>query len=80
MVLAKSPNENLNYALPIGMVIDAGNQATFDQRFLTKLTFMQESKIYALKDAFPLPLSWGSFEQKYQQVIQQHADEARANC
>lgn len=78
VVIAKSPNENLNYALPIGIVRDAPRKALFDRRFLTKLPFMQGSRVYTLKDEFSLPLSWTAFEHRYQQVIQRHSDEARA--
>ncbi|HTB67738.1 MAG TPA: serine protease, partial [Steroidobacteraceae bacterium] len=42
VVIAKSPNENLNYALPIANVLDAPPlQARFDQRALTRLPFAQ---------------------------------------
>lgn len=78
VVIAKSPNENLNYALPIGIVLDAPKKALFERRFLTKLPFMQGSRVYTLKDAFSVPLSWTAFERQYQRVIQRHGDEARA--
>ena len=77
IVIAKSPNENLNYALPVGIVLDAPQKALFDRRFLTALPFMQGSKVYTLKDEFGLPLSWPSFDREYQRVVQRHTDEAR---
>lgn len=77
VVIAKSPNENLNYALPIGLVVDAPKKALFDRRFLSALPFMQGSKVYTLKDEFALPLSWSAFARRYQQVIQRHSDAAR---
>lgn len=78
IVIAKSPNENLNYALPIGLVLNAPRKALFDRRFLTKLPFIQGSRVYTLKDGFTLPLSWTAFEHDYQQVIERHNDDARA--
>ena len=77
VVIAKSPNENLNYALPIGIVLDAPGKALFDRRFLAALPFMQGSRVYTLKDGFNLPLSWTAFEREYQQVVRRHSDEAR---
>jgi serine protease Do len=77
VVIAKSPNENLNYALPIGIVLDAPGKALFDRRFLATLPFMQGSKVYTLKDEYALPLSWKAFEREYEQAIRRHSDEAR---
>jgi serine protease Do len=77
IVIAKSPNENLYYALPIGLVLDAPKKALFDRRFLTELPFMQGSRVYTLKDEFALPLSWATFDREYQRVVQRHTDEAR---
>ncbi|HUN72313.1 MAG TPA: TonB family protein [Steroidobacteraceae bacterium] len=77
VVIAKSPNENLNYALPIGIVLDAPKKALFDRRLLTQLPFMQGTRVYTLKAEFLLPLSWTAFEQQLQQVIHRHGTEAR---
>ncbi len=79
VVIAKSPNENLNYALPIANVLDAPPlQARFDQRALTRLPFAQVSQTYTLKDEFALPLSWDKFNRTYLAVMSRHNDEARA--
>lgn len=77
VIIAKSPNENLNYALPIGIVLDAPAKGIFDRRFLTAFPFMQASRVYTLKDEFTLPLSWTAFEHEYERVIERHSDEAR---
>jgi serine protease Do len=78
VVVAKSPNENLNYALPIANVLDAPKlKARFDQRALTKLPFAEGSQTYSLKDEFVLPLSWDRFVRAYQEVIARHNDRAR---
>jgi len=78
VVIAKSPNENLNYALPIANVLDAPeSRARFDQRRLTKLPFAQGSKTYELKDEFALPLTWEKFVRAYQTLVDHHNDKAR---
>jgi serine protease Do len=79
VVIAKSPNENLNYALPIANVLDAPqSKAQFDQRVLTELPFAQGSKTYTLQDEFALPLSWDGFVRASQTVARTHSDKARA--
>ena len=79
VVIAKSPNENLNYALPIANVLDAPQlRARFDQRVLTKLPYAQGSKTYVMKDEFTLPLSWEKFVHAYQAVSERHSDTARS--
>jgi serine protease Do len=78
VVIAKSPSENLNYALPIANVLDAPpSKARFDQRVLTKLPFAQGSRTYMLKDEIALPLSWEKFVRAYQALLERHDDEAR---
>jgi TonB family protein len=77
VVVMKSPNENLNYALPIANVLDAPpSKARFDERVLTKLSFAQGSKSYALKDEFALPLSWEKFVRAYQTLMERHSSES----
>jgi serine protease Do len=79
VVIAKSPNENLNYALPIANVLDATqSKAQFDQRYLTKLPFIQGSKTYTLKDEFSLPLNWAQFVRALQALMERNNDKARA--
>jgi TonB family protein len=79
VVIAKSPNENLNYALPISSVLDAPpSKARFNQRLVTKLPYAQASKTYELKDEFALPLSWERFVLAFKAVLDRHTDAARA--
>jgi serine protease Do len=77
IVLRKSQNENLNYSLPIGRVLDAPPKATFDQRAVTSLPFMRGTRTYAYKDEFKLPLPWNEFVKAYNSVIKRHFVEAR---
>ena len=78
IVIAKSPNENLNYGLPIGRMLDAPDgTARFDQRRLATLSFMTGTKTTVLKDEFALPLDWSRFNRAYQAVTDRHNDAAR---
>ncbi|HTV98398.1 MAG TPA: TonB family protein [Steroidobacteraceae bacterium] len=79
VVVRKSPNENLNYALPIARVLDAQDlKARFDQKLLVGLPYLHGTATYAYKDEFKLPLSWPAFVQAYQELIERHARESRA--
>ena len=79
VVIGKSPNENLNYSLPIGRVLDADRQKShFDQRELESLPFLHGTYTYSYKDGFNLPLAWPDFVKAVQTVSARHGDEARA--
>jgi serine protease Do len=66
IVERKSPNENLNFALPIANVLDAPEQARFDIRYTTKLPTVRESQVATLKTQFTLPRSFAEFSRAYQ--------------
>ena len=75
IVIGKSPNENLNYSMPISRVLDSeARKARFDQKFLLKLPYLHGSITYSYKDEFVLPLAWSGFVQAYQQVIEKNVD------
>jgi serine protease Do len=79
VVIGKSPNENLNYSLPIGRVLDADRlKARFDQRELVSLPFLHGTYTYSFKDSFNLPLTWPEFVKAFQSVTTRRGDEARA--
>jgi serine protease Do len=78
VVIGKSPNENLNYSLPIGRVLDAEHaKARFDQRELVSLPFLHGTYTYSFKDGFNLPLNWPDFVKAVQALIARHNDDAR---
>jgi serine protease Do len=78
IVIGKSPNENLNYSLPINRVLDGeDHQATFDQRVLTSLPYLHGTYTYTYQDAFKLPQAWPAFVAAYQSLFARHTDEAR---
>lgn len=69
LVLAKSPNENLNYALPIADVLNAGAVASFDLRYSVKLMNARESQVGTIKTQFALPKEFTQFAQAYRELI-----------
>jgi serine protease Do len=79
IVIGKSPNENLNYSLPISQVLAApDHKARFDQRALIGLPFLHGTQTYAYQDSFELPLAWPEFARAYQAVIVRHEQNSRA--
>lgn len=80
IVIGKSPNENLNYSLPIGQVLGAPeNKARFDQRQLISLPYLHGTQTYAFMDGFDLPLNWSNFVRQYQTIIAHHEKLSRDN-
>lgn len=78
IVIGKSPNENLNYSLPIALVLDADMQkARFDLKMLISLPYMHGTYTYSYKDDFNLPLSWPAFVEAYRKTVERHSDESR---
>jgi serine protease Do len=62
VITAKSPNENLNYALPIAEVIRASDrQATIDTRESFGLPILRSQSVVRFNQQFPLPVSWEGF-------------------
>ena len=79
IVIGKSPNENLNYSMPISRVIAGdSSQAHFDHKALVKLSYLHGSITYVLKSEFSLPLPWQDFVKAYQRVIDRGADESQS--
>jgi TonB family protein len=73
IVIGKSPNENLNYALPIRQALEAPDRlALFDQRALISMPYLQGTQTYSYKDQFALPLGWMEFARAYLAVIERH--------
>lgn len=78
IVIGKSPNENLNYSLPIKQALDAVNgKATFDQRLVSAFPVLRNTRTYAYQDEFKLPLSWAEFASRYEALITRHSEQAR---
>jgi serine protease Do len=79
IVIGKSPNENLNYSLPISRVLDAEqSKARFEQRGPVGLPFTHATVTYSIKGDFGLPLGWSAFNDALVKFLQQHDDESRA--
>jgi TonB family protein len=79
IVIGKSPNENLNYSMPISRALDSEpNKARFDQKFLLRLPYLHGSITYTYKDEFVLPLPWAGFVHAYQQVLEKNIDASQS--
>lgn len=66
VVLMKSANENLNYALPIGEVLNApDNLAVMDKHMTYQLDVLDYDQTGIFKAQFPLPASYADFSSTY---------------
>ena len=88
VVLMKSANENLNYALPISEVLNApSNLAVMDNRMSYQLDILDYDQNGHFKAQFPLPVSYADFsatflklqndynEQQLKALLQQQSGE-----
>ena len=80
VVAAKSPGENLNYALPIELVLKGSEQrAVLERRESFGMPKLLEGTIVAeFKDSFPLPLPFAEFSQRVQAAILRYSREQQA--
>lgn len=74
VVLAKSPNENLNYALPIAMVQEAAERAEIDQRIVYQFDVFDTTISNTLKTSFALPLSLKDFFATFRKRADEYVD------
>jgi Trypsin-like serine proteases, typically periplasmic, contain C-terminal PDZ domain len=75
VVLMKSANENLNYALPIREVLDAPDgKAVMDARIAYQLDLFDTVQNGQLKTQFALPESLGDFYRDFQSRIDANSD------
>ncbi|MGH8273817.1 MAG: S1 family peptidase [Gammaproteobacteria bacterium] len=75
VVLMKSPNENLNYALPIGEVLRAPkNIARYDKRTITTFLVFDSTLTGTFKGEFKLPLSVADFFAAYAKAVHPYFD------
>jgi len=75
IVLMKSANENLNYALPIGMILNAPDHlAVIDQRVPYQFDVFDTILSNTFKTQFALPLSFADFSAAFQQRFNAYAD------
>lgn len=77
LVLAKSPNENLNYALPISEVLNAPDgRAVLDARTPYSFDVLAGAvQTDILKAHFALPLDLADFYRTYGALVDKHEDE-----
>jgi S1-C subfamily serine protease len=75
LVLMKSPNENLNYALPIGEALKAPkNIARYDKRATTRFPVFDSTFTGTFKGQFKLPLSLFDFFATYAKAANPQMD------
>jgi hypothetical protein len=77
VVLRKSANENLNYAVSIAQVVGSKPLASFDIRYSMRLAIMQASDTVTLKGEFALPRRFGDFDTALMDLLEQRNAEAR---
>ena len=78
IVIGKSPNENLNYSLPIREMLDSPEgTAQFDQRVVTRFPVLHNTRTFAYRHEFKLPLSWPEFAKAYEEVVVRYSKQAR---
>lgn len=79
VVMMKSANENLNYALPIRHVLDApDNLAILDQRMSYQFDVFNTTRSDRLKAQFELPLSFAQFDRAYRERFDAYCDQQLA--
>ena len=75
VVVMKSPSENLNYALPIGEVLNAQpNLAVADKRMAYGLDVFDAKHVGTIKMRFALPQSFADFGAAFQKLSNENTD------
>jgi serine protease Do len=76
VVVMKSPDENLNYALPIDLVLKApANVGDIDTRESYQLDVIEDKHTGPFKAQFPLPKSFADFSATYQKLHNADVDQ-----
>lgn len=79
VIVAASPNENLNFALPIGRVMDApADRATFDIRVPFARPFAPWAVTHTLRADLPLPRSPAAFAAELLELLRREDANADA--
>jgi hypothetical protein len=76
VVLRKSPNENLNFALPIERVLDASTRVSeSNERYSSRPEFMFATQTGKLHMLFDLPMAFDDFVASWQKQADAFADQ-----
>jgi hypothetical protein len=79
IVTAKSPNENLNYALPIERVLQGSTQqAQFESYEPFLLPILRDSALLDYKANFALPVTYAEFSRRFLGLTGDYARDAQA--
>jgi hypothetical protein len=65
VIIGKSESENLNYALPIQIVLDAPSSARIEDRFPLRVPMLRDSIIAKYDVTIPLPLPLAEFSTRF---------------
>jgi len=80
VVLRKSPNENLNYALAIGQVLEGEHDsAVFETRSSYRILVMKTADALSVSDKIPLPKTLDDFYAASRQLAVNWASKAHAD-
>jgi len=80
VVLRKSPNENLNFALAIGQVLDGDHDnAVFESRSSYRILVMKTTDAVSVSDKIPLPKTLDEFYAAARQLADNWAAKAHAD-
>jgi serine protease Do len=75
IVLMKSANENLNYALPIGEILKAPDHlAVMDTRMPYQLDIFDTTQNGTFKQQFALPMSFADFSANFRKLFDAYTD------
>lgn len=73
VVTARSPGENLNYALPIGRVLAGSDrEGTLELRTSFGVAILRQQMVVEMKSTLPLPLDWTEFSRRMLELDQRH--------
>ncbi|TAK55228.1 MAG: serine protease [Gammaproteobacteria bacterium] len=78
VVVAASPAENLNYALPVRHVLEAPATGRIDSRITYRLPVMQQTVGESLRAEFPLPVDLAGLSQLVQRAVLGHLEGLRS--
>lgn len=79
IVVAKSPNENLNFALPIERVLQGSTKvATFESYEPFRLPILRDSVLLDHRAQFPLPATYAEFSKQFIGLMEEYFEAAES--
>ncbi len=79
VIARKSANENLNFALPISLVLNApANKGSIESRVTVNVPVLISRKTASVKTSFDLPMRFSEFDSKLRAANDGHYESIRA--